>query len=74
MAPVVIWLSHENCPDSGNLIEAAGGFVGKYRWQRSVGKVFSPELLTPESVRDYWDQITNMNNSTIPLSSQGIIY
>lgn len=29
VAPVVLWLCHEECPDSGSVIEAAAGWVGK---------------------------------------------
>lgn len=73
VAPVVVWLSHETCPENGGVFETAGGYVGKYRWQRSNGKVFSPpNSITPESVRDFWPQITDMNASTFPNSFQGM--
>ena len=29
IAPVVAWLCHEDCPDNGAIIEAAGGWAGK---------------------------------------------
>ena len=29
MSPVVAWLCHEECPESGGVFEAAGGWVGK---------------------------------------------
>ena len=29
VAPVVAWLCHEDCPDNGSVIEAAGGWAGK---------------------------------------------
>ncbi|RWS29708.1 peroxisomal multifunctional enzyme type 2-like isoform X1, partial [Leptotrombidium deliense] len=67
VAPLVVWLCHEQCTDSGGLFEAAGGWVGKYRWQRSFGKAFNPpESLNPESVRDNWQSITNMALATHP--------
>lgn len=73
MAPVVAWLSHEDCPETGSIFEAAGGFVSKYRWQRSIGKLFSPpSLLTPESVRDNWDQITDMTKFTTSNTVHGM--
>jgi (3R)-3-hydroxyacyl-CoA dehydrogenase / 3a,7a,12a-trihydroxy-5b-cholest-24-enoyl-CoA hydratase / enoyl-CoA hydratase 2 len=73
IAPVVTWLCHQDCSDNGGVFEAAGGFVGKYRWQRSLGQAFiPPETLTPEAVRDSWNQITNMENATFPTSMQGI--
>ena len=75
VAPVVVWLSHEDCPESGGVFETAGGYVGKYRWQRSEGKVFvPPSSMTPETIRDSWTQITDMSRSTCPNSFQGLFF
>ncbi|KAI1283199.1 Peroxisomal multifunctional enzyme type 2 [Halotydeus destructor] len=69
VAPVVGWLAHETCPDSGGVYEAAGGWIGKYRWSRSLGKAFvPPENLTLEGVRDSWSEITDLTNATQPAS------
>lgn len=32
MSPVVAWLCHEQCSDSGCVFEAAGGWVGKCKF------------------------------------------
>ena len=32
IAPVVAWLSHEDCPDNGSVIESAGGWAGKCKY------------------------------------------
>merc|ERR1712062_148391 len=37
IAPIVAWLCHEDCQDSGKVIEALAGWAGAYRWQRSRG-------------------------------------
>jgi 3-hydroxyacyl-CoA dehydrogenase/3a,7a,12a-trihydroxy-5b-cholest-24-enoyl-CoA hydratase len=29
VAPVVLWLCHDSCTDTGSVIEAAAGWVGK---------------------------------------------
>lgn len=72
VAPVVTWLCHETCPESGGVFEASGGWVGRYKFHRSRGKVFIPlDTLTPETVRESWDQIVNMESATYPLSTQG---
>lgn len=69
---MVTWLVHEDCSDNGGVFEAAGGFVGRYKWHRSSGKAFIPtDTLTPESVRDSWAQINDMTNATYPASTQG---
>ncbi|XP_037558310.2 peroxisomal multifunctional enzyme A-like, partial [Dermacentor silvarum] len=49
VSPVVVWLCHDSCPETGGVFEAAGGYVGKYQWYRSAGKAFIGEdLITPE--------------------------
>lgn len=69
IAPVVCYLVHESCEDTGGVYEAAGGWVGKYRWSRSLGKAFiPPDTLNIESVRDSWSQITNLTGATQPSS------
>ncbi|XP_035205471.1 peroxisomal multifunctional enzyme type 2-like, partial [Stegodyphus dumicola] len=71
VSPVVAWLCHESCPENGGVFEAAGGWVGKYQWQRSSGKAFiPPDKLTVEAVRDNWDAIADMSNSSTPASLQ----
>ncbi|CAL1276878.1 unnamed protein product [Larinioides sclopetarius] len=71
VSPVVAWLCHESCEDSGGVYEAAGGWIGKYQWQRSAGKAFIPlETLTVEAVRDNWSAITDMTDSNTPSSLQ----
>lgn len=29
VAPVVVWLCHDSCPENGGIFETAGGWVGK---------------------------------------------
>lgn len=67
VAPIVVWLCHESCSNTGGVFEAAGGWVGKYRWLRSNGKTFiPPESLTLENLRDNWDQVNDMKNASMP--------
>lgn len=69
VSPVVVWLCHDSCPETGGVFEAAGGYVGKYQWYRSAGKAFIGEdLITPEKVRDSWSQITDMSTAQ-PMAS-----
>ncbi|XP_076322897.1 peroxisomal Multifunctional enzyme type 2 [Tachypleus tridentatus] len=72
VSPLVVWLCHESCPETGGVFEAAGSWIGKYQWQRSVGKAFLPanEKLTAESIRDNWNLITDMSNCNTPSSVQ----
>ena len=72
IAPVVAYLCHESCEENGGIFEAAGGWVGKYRWSRAQGKAFiPPDNLTIESVKANWSQITDMQNSSMPASVHG---
>ncbi|GFY59938.1 hypothetical protein TNIN_378221 [Trichonephila inaurata madagascariensis] len=71
VSPVVAWLCHESCEDTGGIFEAAGGWIGKYQWQRSSGRAFiPPHTLTVEAVRDNWAAITDMSDSSTPSSLQ----
>lgn len=71
VAPIVAYLVHESCPANGDVFEAAGGFYGRYRWQRSGGKVFSdPSSVTVEAIRDAWKEVVDMKNASSPTSMQ----
>ena len=66
IAPVVAWLCHEDCMENGSVIESAGGWAGKYRWQRSSGHIFesadNSKTTSLEKVRDNWTSVVGMNN------------
>ncbi len=61
VAPVAIWLVHEDCGVTGECFTVGGGYVGRisvavndgYRWERP---------LTPETVRDAWDEVMTDDN------------
>ena len=56
VAPVAVWLVHEDCTVSGECFTVGGGYVGRvsvavndgHRWDRPM---------TPEAVRDAWDTV-----------------
>lgn len=73
VAPMVLWLCHEGCEETGGLFEAAGGWFGKYRWERTPGQFCRKsihEAVTPEAVRDNWDKITDFTNAVHPASHE----
>eukprot|EP00095_Tigriopus_kingsejongensis_P003122 maker-scaffold366_size194251-snap-gene-0.20 protein:Tk03122 transcript:maker-scaffold366_size194251-snap-gene-0.20-mRNA-1 annotation:"unnamed protein product" len=74
IAPIVAWLCHEDCSENGSIIESAGGWSGKYRWQRSQGALLMDHLsegITMERVRERWTQIVDMEQGDFPNSNQG---
>ncbi|XP_066944489.1 peroxisomal multifunctional enzyme type 2 [Macrobrachium rosenbergii] len=73
VAPLVLWLCHEDCSETGGLFEGAGGWFAKYRWERAKGKFCRTSVnegVTPEAVRDNWDAITDFTDSDHPTSNR----
>ncbi len=67
VSPLVAWLCHESCEETGGLFEVGGGFMGKLRWERTVGKSFKlGRTLSPELVRDAWPTIVDFGKTTHP--------
>lgn len=59
VAPLVLYLCHEATEETGSLFEVGGGWVGKVRWQKSSGAVVKTnEIMSPEDVRNKWNEIT----------------
>jgi (3R)-3-hydroxyacyl-CoA dehydrogenase / 3a,7a,12a-trihydroxy-5b-cholest-24-enoyl-CoA hydratase / enoyl-CoA hydratase 2 len=51
VAPLVLYLTHEETLESGSLFEIGGGWIGKLRWQKSSGAIMINEKdgkFTPE--------------------------
>jgi len=65
VSPVVAWLAHEDCPVSGEIFTAAGGRVARFFIGMTEGWAH-PGQLTPEEVRDHFDQIRDPSGATIP--------
>ncbi|KAK4309770.1 hypothetical protein Pmani_018617 [Petrolisthes manimaculis] len=66
VAPVVSWLCHEDCHDTGGLYVTGGGWVSKFRWENTTGVMCRESrvsAMTPETVRDNWDKICDFTNS-----------
>ena len=66
IVPLVGFLSHENCKESGSVFEVGGRWVAKLRWQRSEGDFFLNEF-TSENIEKSWEKICCFEkNATFP--------
>lgn len=66
IAPVVAYLCHESCKDTGNIIDTALGFAAKVHSVRSQGAILRKtpkDIVTIESVRDNWSSVVNMKEA-----------
>jgi NAD(P)-dependent dehydrogenase (short-subunit alcohol dehydrogenase family) len=64
VSPVVVWLAHEDVPVSGEVYTAAGGRVARFFIGMTEG-YYNPRL-SPEDVRDHFDEIRDTETFTIP--------
>jgi len=72
IAPVVAWMCHQDCSDTGKIVEALAGWAAAYRWQRSQGVVLSSneEAASIEKVRDSWAKLLDFDGGDYPSSHQ----
>lgn len=62
VVPLVGYLVHSSCRESGSIFEAAAGHFSKIRWERSKGLLLKPdENLHPEHVLANFDKIMDFS-------------
>jgi (3R)-3-hydroxyacyl-CoA dehydrogenase / 3a,7a,12a-trihydroxy-5b-cholest-24-enoyl-CoA hydratase / enoyl-CoA hydratase 2 len=67
VSPLVAYLAHESCKETGGLFEVGGGYFSKLRWQRTSGKTFAlGRPISPEAVERALPEITDFSKATFP--------
>ena len=67
VSPLVAYLCHDSCEETGGLFEVGGGFMGKLRWERAEGALFKLNgAITPEAVEKKWTAIAGFEKTTHP--------
>lgn len=67
VSPLVVYLGSAACQDTGGLFEVGGGWVGKVRWERSLGAGFDPRAgFSPEDVAAQWQRICDFDGAAHP--------
>ena len=68
VAPLVLWLSSEECEDSGEVYNVGGGRVARVVVAETPGH-FSRSL-SPEEVREHWSEINDPDRAEVMTSFQ----
>jgi NAD(P)-dependent dehydrogenase (short-subunit alcohol dehydrogenase family) len=67
VSPLVVYLASQACAETSGLFEVGGGWIGKTRWDRSLGTGFDPRAgFSPEDVAEHWQQICDFDDAVHP--------
>lgn len=67
ISPLVVYLGSEECAETAGLFEVGGGWIGKVRWERSLGAGFDPKAgFAAEDVAASWQQICDFEGAAHP--------
>ncbi len=67
VSPLVAYLCSLDSKETGSLFEVGGGWMGKVRWERSLGIGFNPdESFSPEDVAANFEQLCSFEGAVHP--------
>lgn len=66
VAPLVVWLTSEECSDTGNVYTVGGGRVARFVVGMTSGWTRSDGHLTAEDIREHWDQVNDVASLSVP--------
>ena len=67
VSPLVAYLCHDSCEETGGLFEVGGGFFAKLRWERSGGKTYRVgRPVAIESIQQSWGDISGFKKTDHP--------
>lgn len=67
VAPMVLYLTHDQSTVTNSVFELAAGFYSQIRWERSPGQLFYPDVqtLTPEAILSKFDEILKFEGPSV---------
>jgi 3-hydroxyacyl-CoA dehydrogenase/3a,7a,12a-trihydroxy-5b-cholest-24-enoyl-CoA hydratase len=74
VVPLVLYLCSEICEENGGVFQSAAGWHSKLRWQRTKGVLLHKKGIdvTPEMVRDSWEDITDWSGAENPTAQDAM--
>jgi len=73
VSPLVQYLAHESCTETGGVFEIGAGWISRVRFQRSKGVAIPPESLTAERIGQQIKGINDFSEPSYPVSVQDSI-